>query len=118
MRPIFFNRRNLPQVISKCDLNIKKYLHTHQIALSLLQDFICTVRHQMGGRRRPSTHQVTVVRRAAKALAKETNRPVTGGRFFPDGSFELFVGAPAAAPSDDLDRELADFEAKHGQGAA
>jgi hypothetical protein len=57
---------------------------------------------------------VTVVRRAAKALAKETNRPVTGGRFFPDGSFELFVGEPAkAAPVNDLDRELADFEAQH-----
>jgi hypothetical protein len=33
----------------------------------------------------------------AKALAKETNRPVTGGRFFPDGSFELFVAEPAKA---------------------
>jgi hypothetical protein len=43
---------------------------------------------------------VTVVRRAAKALAKETNRPVTGGRFFPDGSFELFVGEPAKAATE------------------
>ena len=38
--------------------------------------------------------------RAAKALAKETNRPVTGGRFFPDGSFELFVGEPAKAATE------------------
>jgi hypothetical protein len=45
--------------------------------------------------RRPSVHRVVEVKRVGAALTAMTNKPITGGRFYPDGSFTLFVGEPA-----------------------
>jgi hypothetical protein len=41
-------------------------------------------------------HRVVEVKRVGAALTAMTNKPITGGRFYPDGSFSLFVGEPTA----------------------
>jgi hypothetical protein len=73
----------------------------------------------MPGIRRPSKHNISAIKRAMTAMMAATERPISGARFFPDGSFLLTVEPiKANAPSSDLDQELEAFEAKHGQGAA
>jgi hypothetical protein len=56
------------------------------------------------------------VTRAVRAVAK-TGQPVAGVRFNRDGGFTVIVGeeVPADSHASDLDRELAEFEARNGQ---
>jgi hypothetical protein len=51
----------------------------------------------MGGKRKPSRHQVSEIKRATSAIEATTGRSVIGARFFPDGSFSLTV-EPAKSP--------------------
>ena len=66
---------------------------------------------------RPDSFTKTELKRALKSL-REIGVPVKGVEFAPNGKFTALVGEPepAAANGDaDLDRELAEFEARHGQ---
>jgi hypothetical protein len=67
--------------------------------------------------RRPSNFKKTDVTRAVRAVLA-AGVAVARVEFNKNG-FSVMPAMPegqAAAPSDDLDRELADFEARHGQG--
>jgi hypothetical protein len=65
--------------------------------------------------RGPCTFKQTDVTRAVRAV-REAGAEVRGIEFCPDGRFKVLVTANASAsPADDLDNELAEFEARHGQ---
>jgi len=65
--------------------------------------------------RRPCTVNETDVRRAIRA-ALAAGLVVTGFKIGKDGTLAIFAGSGApASPPDDLDRELAEFEAKHAR---
>jgi hypothetical protein len=49
------------------------------------------------------------------AIIKELVRARVPFRIEPNGAIDVPGGAPTNAPADDLDRELADFEARHGE---
>jgi hypothetical protein len=52
----------------------------------------------MPGKRQPSKHNISAIKRAITAMAEATARPISGARFFPDGSFLLTV-EPIKTPS-------------------
>jgi hypothetical protein len=55
------------------------------------------------------------VARLVKA-ARAAGLTVTGVRVDKSGAIEVVIAESAVQPKDDLDRELAEFEASHGQG--
>jgi hypothetical protein len=70
----------------------------------------------MGGKRKPSRHQVSEIKRATSAIEMTTGRPVIGAQFFPDGSFLLTVGLEAADPKNpnaNADEALKEWQKKH-----
>ena len=60
----------------------------------------------------PSTFKITDFRRAVRA-AKAEKLDVAGVKIR-NGEIEIVVGKPAEVAPDDLDRELSDWEARHG----
>jgi hypothetical protein len=65
--------------------------------------------------RGPSTFRQRDVARLVRAATAAGLR-VTGVRVDQSGAIEVVTGESAVQPKDDLDRELAEFEARHGQG--
>ena len=64
----------------------------------------------------PSTFKITDFRRAVRA-AKAEKLDVAGVKIR-NGEIEIVVGKPAEAAPNDLDRELGEWEARHGNGQA
>ncbi|HMN37201.1 MAG TPA: hypothetical protein PKD49_05755 [Hyphomicrobium sp.] len=65
--------------------------------------------------RGPCTFKQIDVMRAMRAV-REAGEEVQGVEFYRDGRFKILTAANApTSPADDLDRELAAFEARHGQ---
>jgi hypothetical protein len=65
--------------------------------------------------RGPCTFRQCDVARLVRA-AKAAGLHVTGIRVDKSGAIEVVIGEPVVQPKDDLDRELEEFEARHGQG--
>jgi hypothetical protein len=69
-------------------------------------------------KRAPTFRQADIVR-ALKAAAT-AGLHVAGYKIDPQGKIEVVIGKPEAqssnAPVDELDRELQDWEARHGEG--
>lgn len=65
--------------------------------------------------RGPCTFRQTDVTRAMRAV-REAGAEVQGVVFCRDGRFKVLIAANASrSPADDLDNELVEFEARHGQ---
>jgi hypothetical protein len=65
--------------------------------------------------RAPSTFRQQDVTRAVKAVAA-AGVHIARVEISRDGRIVVIVRQPTANQQDDLDRELRDFEARHGQG--
>jgi hypothetical protein len=74
----------------------------------------------MPGKRKPSKHQITDLKRVGGALSAMTNRPIVGATFRPDGSFSIELGEPQASettPRASADKALKDWQQKHADKA-
>jgi hypothetical protein len=67
--------------------------------------------------RLPCTFKQTDVKRAILAV-RSAGEEIRGVEVLPDGRIRILTASEAAqlTPADDLDRELAEFEARHGEG--
>ncbi|WP_439395197.1 hypothetical protein ACRQ5Q_39475 [Bradyrhizobium sp. PMVTL-01] len=64
--------------------------------------------------RKPYNHRPAEVKAQIMAL-EALGKKVTAVKYHPDGTFRLMTADYQSPSLDDLDRELKEFEARHGQ---